>query len=175
MITDLLAAAAKAVQDSALSGWATTFLGEVPGAPPIVQTVHLLGITAVMGSIVLVDLRVLGLGLRSQPLSDLVRRVMPWLWWALPALALSGLVFVAARPARYFANPVFRIKFMLMVPALLLALLCHRTIARDPQAWESTPARRLIGKAVAAVSLLCWVGVVLAGRWIAYANYLFEE
>jgi hypothetical protein len=65
-------------------------LGNVPGFPPIVQTIHLLSISAVMGSIVLIDLRVLGLALPSQSPGELIRRLMPWTWCALPLLAVSG-------------------------------------------------------------------------------------
>jgi len=85
----------------------------------------LLSIAAVMGSIVLIDLKVLGLALPSQNTGELVRRLMPWTWWALPSLAVSGLVFVLARPASYFVNPVFRLKFTMLVPAVILAAILY--------------------------------------------------
>src|ERR671918_1144593 len=86
-------------------------LGNIPGFPPMVQTVHLLSIAAVMGSIVLINLRVLGLALPSQSAGELTRRLMPWTWWALPFLAISGLIFIFARPVRYLRNPVVAVKF----------------------------------------------------------------
>ena len=58
---------------------AVYLLSTVPGLPPIVQTVHLLGIAIVLGSVVLLDLRILGLALPSQDVQELTRRVMPWL------------------------------------------------------------------------------------------------
>jgi uncharacterized membrane protein SirB2 len=144
---------------------AVYLLSNVPGLPPIVQAVHLLGIAVIMSSVVLLDLRILGLALPSQDVSELTRRVMPFVWWTLPVMLLSGLPFVFARPQRYFTNPVFGLKFALLLPAVALAGLLHFNGARKPHSRGT--------KLIAAVSLLLWVGVVLAGRWIAYVDYLF--
>ena len=142
-------------------------LSNVPGLPPIVQTCHLLGIAVIMSSVVLLDLRILGLALPSQDVQELTRRVMPWVWWTLPVMLLSGSMFVFARPRRYFTNPIFGLKFALLVPAIALAAVLHFVSVRKPDSWST--------KVVAALSLLLWVGVVLAGRWIAYVDYLFPE
>lgn len=142
-------------------------LSNVPGLPPIVQTVHLLGIAVIMSSVVLLDLRILGLALPSQQVPELARRVMPWVWWTLPVMLLSGLPFVIARPQRYFTNPVFGVKFALLLPAVALAAALHVLTVRKPD-YRGT-------KLIAAISLLLWIGVVLAGRWIAYVDYLLPE
>ena len=146
---------------------AVYLLSNVPGLPPIVQTVHLLGIAVIMSSVVLLDLRILGVALPSQGVQELARRVMPWVWWALPIMLLSGLPFVFARPQRYFTNPVFGLKFALLLPSIALAALLHVVTVRKPD-YRGT-------KVIAAFSLLLWIGVVLAGRWIAYADYLLPE
>ena len=142
-------------------------LSNVPGLPPIVQTFHLLGIAVIMSSVVLLDLRILGLALPSQEVQELTRRVMPWVWWTLPVMLLSGSMFVFARPRRYFTNPIFGLKFALLLPAIALAAVLHFVSVRKPDASGT--------KVIAAVSLLLWVGVVLAGRWIAYVDYLLPE
>jgi cytochrome bd-type quinol oxidase subunit 2 len=142
-------------------------LSNVPGLPPIVQTFHLLGIAVIMSSVVLLDLRILGLALPSQDVQELTRRVMPWVWWTLPVMLLSGAMFVIARPRRYFTNPIFGLKFALLVPAIALAAVLHLVSVRKPDSLST--------KVLAAVSLSLWVGVVLAGRWIAYVDYLFPE
>jgi hypothetical protein len=174
-MTDTLIELSRAVAASSAGATALDLLGNVPGFPPLVQTVHLLGVAAVMGSIVLIDLRVLGLALPTQDSADLTRRLMPWLWWALPFLAASGLVFVFAQPHRYATNPIFGLKFALLVPALLLALVVHRAGARNAGFWDASPARRVAAAILALCSLALWIGVVMAGRWIAYADYLFPE
>ena len=142
-------------------------LSNVPGLPPIVQTVHLLGIAVIMSSVVLLDLRILGLALPSQDVAELTRRVMPWVWWTLPVMLLSGSMFVFARPRRYFTNPIFGLKFALLLPAIALAAVLQFVSIRKPD--------DLSTKVTAAVSLLLWSAVVLAGRWIAYVDYLFPE
>jgi hypothetical protein len=150
-----------------------TYLLEIRRFVPIVQTLHLLSVAAVMGSIVMIDLRVLRLALPSHRPQELVHRVMPWLWAALPVLLLSGLVQVFGRPTRYLTNPVFGLKFVMLLPAVALAGMFHWTTSRDDAFWERSVARRAAAKAVAACSLCLWVGVVMAGRWIAYWDYLF--
>jgi hypothetical protein len=137
-------------------------LSNVPGLPPIVQTVHLVGIALVMASVVVVSLRTLGLIAKAQSASVMQARLLPWLWVALVVMLLSGFVFVLARPARYLYNPVFGIKLALLTVAVVAAFALSRLDV------DSKAAR-----AVAACSLVLWTGVVLAGRWIAYADYLF--
>jgi uncharacterized membrane protein len=154
---------AAAVAASPLHTVALDLLRNVPGFPPIIQAVHLLAIAAVMGSVVLVDLKILGLALPGQDTGDVVRRLMPWTWWALPVLALSGLVFVFAQPHRYADNPIFKLKFTLLPAAIAVAVAVHRI--------DVTRHRRT-AKALAALSIALWVMVVLAGRWIAYVDYL---
>ena len=126
-----------------------------------------------MGSVVMVDLRLLGLAVPSQSVSEMIGRLMPWTWWALSLNLVTGLLFVVARPGRYFFNPVFGIKFALLVPAVVLAFVIHRLSIRKPGYWERSPVRLVSARVIAVVSLALWVGVVLSGRWIAYSDYLF--
>ena len=152
---------------------AVYLLGNVPGLPPIAQSLHILGIAVVMGSIVMVNLRFLGLAAPSQNVSDMINRLMPWTWCALAVNAVTGLLFVVARPNRYFYNPVVTWKFSCLVPAVLLAVVIYRMSKREPGYWERSAGRLLSARVMAAVSLVLWVGVVLAGRWIAYSDYLY--
>jgi hypothetical protein len=170
----MLMSVANAIAGSALQRGALALLSQIPGFPPVIQTVHILAICAIMGSVVLIDLRVLGLALPSQKTAELTKRLMPYTWWALPLLAISGGVFVFARPQRYAVNPVFMIKFLLMAPAIGLALAFHLATLKDGACWERSAPRRLTAKVIALVSLVLWIGVVMAGRWIAYADYLFS-
>lgn len=160
------------IDGSAVQQGSYFLLSQIRGFPPVIQTVHILGITAIMGSTVLLDLRLLGLALKSHRVSELIGRLMPWTWTALPFMFVSGIVFVLARPQRYAMNPVFRTKFLILLPAVLVTLAFHLVSLKDREFWERSPGRRAMGKAIGALSLLLWLGVVLAGRWIAYADYL---
>jgi hypothetical protein len=143
---------------------AVDWLRNVPGLPPIVQTLHLLSIAVLLGTSVLLSLRALGWAVPGQQPPEMARRLAPWTWGALPVLLLSGGMFVIARPQRYFTNPVFGLKIAFMLPALVLGALLYRAAQR-----EITGRTRLL----AGLNLIAWTGVVLAGRWIAYSEYLF--
>ena len=165
-------AVASFLTESQAREYAVYLLSNVPGLPPIAQAVHILGIAVVMGSIVMVNLRFLGLAVPSQNVSEMIRRLMPWTWYALASNAITGLLFVVARPNRYFYNPVVEWKFTMLVPAVLLALVVYRLNRREDGFWERSTGRRVSARVIAAASLVLWIGVVLAGRWIAYVEYL---
>ena len=164
---------ASAIAESQARELAVYLLGNVPGLPPIAQSVHILGICVVMASIVMVNLKFLGLAVPSQNVSEMIRRLMPWTWCALSLNAVTGLLFVLARPNRYFYNPVAGWKFSMLVPAVALMFIVHRLSMREAGYWELTSGRRISARIIAVVSLVLWTGVVLAGRWIAYSEYLF--
>ena len=165
-LADLLA-------DSQVQALAEYLLRTVPGLPPIAQSFHILGIRAVMASSVMINLRLLGLAVPSQNPSEMIRRLMPWTWGALVVNLISGSLFVFARPGRYFLEPIFGYKVMMLIPAFALVFVVHRLSLREDNYWESTGGRQLTAKVIAVVSLLLWVGIILAGRWIAYSEYLF--
>ncbi|MEC8950931.1 MAG: DUF6644 family protein [Pseudomonadota bacterium] len=148
-------------------------LGNIPGFPPIIQTVHILGIAVVMGSIVLLDLRVLGLAVPSQKIGEMTERVMPWLWWALASNFISGAFFLFGRPNRYFNNPVFGWKLSFLIPAILLALVFHVMCKTQTNYWEFNTRRIWTAKCIALMSLGLWIMVAMAGRWIAYSEYIY--
>ena len=172
-MSDFLREFAGTLQTSRLHDGMVYLLTNIPGFPPIIQTVHIAAIAVVMGSIVLISMRALGLAFPYQQAGEMARRLMPWMWWALPVLLISGLVFVLARPRRYFVNPVFGLKFALLLPAIICAWFLHRLVMREPDVENAELRQRILIRSVAALSLLLWLSVALAGRWIAYADYLF--
>ncbi len=150
-----------------LALWA---LSNIPGFPPIIQSVHILGIAVVMGSIVMLDLRILGLAVPSQQLPEMANRLLPWLWWALASNLVSGSFFVFARPLRYFNNPVFGWKAVFLLSAIAVTLLIHFWSRQPDFANHGRAAFKV--KAAALLSLGLWIMAAMAGRWIAYVEYL---
>ena len=144
---------ANALAESQARELSVYLLGNVPGLPPIVQSFHILGIAVVMASIVMVDLRFLGLAVPSQNIGEMVRRLMPWTWWALLLNAATGSVFVIARPLRYFYNPIFAWKLTFLLPAIALALIVYRLSLRDSGYWESSRGHRIAGRFIAGMSI----------------------
>src|SRR3954468_23905823 len=84
---------------------------------PLVQTIHILAIAAVMGSALMIVLRLSGVAWRDRPVAAVYRRFRPVIWWALPVLLATGAVMITGEPARSLANPVFQIKMLLLVSA----------------------------------------------------------
>ncbi|HJN96082.1 MAG: hypothetical protein CMQ15_09285 [Gammaproteobacteria bacterium] len=158
---------------SFLQAGALWALRNIPGFPPIIQTVHILGIAVVMGSVVLLDLRILGLAVPSQKISEMSRRVMPWFWWALASNFVSGSFFLFGRPNRYFNNPIFGWKLSFLIPAILLTLFFHLMSKAQTDYWELNSKRLWTARAIALLSLGLWIMVAMAGRWIAYSEYIY--
>ncbi|MDA1371128.1 MAG: hypothetical protein O2971_10250 [Proteobacteria bacterium] len=160
------------LSDSFLQAGALWALRNIPGFPPIIQTVHILGIAVVMGSVVMLDLRILGLAVPSQGISEMTKRVMPWLWWALASNFVSGAFFLFGRPVRYFNNPVFAWKLSFLLAAILLTLFFHLMSRTQMDYWELNAKRLWTARGVALASLGLWIMVAMAGRWIAYLEHL---
>ena len=165
---------AQTLAESPTREWMVYLLGNVPGLPPIAQSFHIMGIAAVVGSIVMVDLKFLGVALPNQNVSEMIRRLLPWTWYALAVNAATGLLFVLARPLRYFYNPVATFKFSCLLLAVGLAFAVYRMNRKQHGYWEHSAERLLAARIIAAVSLLLWIGVLLGGRWIAYSEYITD-
>src|SRR5580658_6996790 len=127
---------------------------------PTVQTIHILSISIVMSAAAMVDLRVLGVLSRGQSLAAVAYRFVPWIWWTL----------IVGEPGRSLRNPAFILKMSMLTATLVLTLLFQRGLRRNDRFWEDSPGRRIGGRLIAALSLLFWVGIVFAGRWIAYID-----
>jgi hypothetical protein len=136
---------------------------------PALDVIHTLGIILVAGTIMLVDLRLLGLGLRSVPVVELVARIVPATLAGFALMLVTGGLLFASEAVKMYHSPAFRIKLVLLALAGLNALIFHRTIYRDVANWDPgsiAPARaRLAGL----LSLVFWMAIIAAGRAIAYA------
>ncbi len=134
----------------------------------LIESAHVLGIALVAGTISIVDLRLLGLVLKKDEVSDVVAQVLPLTWAGFAVMAASGVLLFWSEAAKMYFNPAFRLKLVLLALAGLNPLVFHSTIYRGVAAWdsaESTPAR---SKAAAVLSLTLWCGIIVAGRAIAY-------
>jgi hypothetical protein len=135
---------------------------------PTVQTIHILSISIVISAAAMVDLRVLGVLSRGQPLAAVAHRFVPWIWWTLVVLLLSGSTLIVAEPGRSLRNPAFILKMSMLAAVLALTLLFQRGLRHHDRFWESSSGRRIGARLIAAASLVFWIGIVFAGRWIAY-------
>jgi hypothetical protein len=135
---------------------------------PAVQTVHILAIAAVMGSVLMINLRVIGAVGRDQPLLRFSERFLPVIWWVLPILLATGIIMIVGEPVRSLESPVFQLKMCLLIAAIIVTLGYQIPLRKDPSFWDRTTGRRGVSLVIALLSLALWVGIVFAGRWIAY-------
>jgi hypothetical protein len=137
---------------------------------PAVQSLHILLIAVVMGSVAMLNRRLLGWGGNDQSVAEVADRFFPWIWGALPGLALTGAVLIIAEPARELTNPVFAVKLSLLLVVVVISAGVRRRLRRNRRAWERADrvGTTITAKVAGGVSLLLWVGIVVAGRWIAY-------
>jgi hypothetical protein len=135
---------------------------------PTVQTVHILAIAAVMTSALMIDLRLIGVVNRDQPFARVCERFLPFVWWPLLVLLVTGVIMIVGEPARSLKNPVFQLKVALIIVAVVVTLVVQASLRRQPTFGDLANAGRGAPLAIAILSILVWAGIVCAGRWIAY-------
>jgi hypothetical protein len=135
---------------------------------PLCESIHVITSTFVLGSILMVDLRLLGLAARHHPVSRIVREVIPWTITAFVISAISGGCMFMTQSSRYMNNRAFQVKLVLLALAVVNMAIFHRWTARGIGRWDTAavtvPAARVAG----GCSLLLWVAVMLAGRWVGH-------
>jgi hypothetical protein len=137
---------------------------------PLVQTIHILAISAVITAVMLVHLRNFGMAMRSQSKSALAQRFLPLIWYSVCVLFVTGVILIVGEPKRELPNPVFQLKMLLLVVALALTAIFQQPLRADPLYWDQSAAHRTGALMISLVSLALWTGIIFAGRWIAYYN-----
>jgi hypothetical protein len=134
---------------------------------PTLQSAHILSIAVIAGSALVSDLRLAGVLAADVPPSAIVRRYLPWMWWALVVLLLTGSLLIVAEPGRTLGNSIFWIKMGLVAFAFSLTLAFRRPLLDPGFALDQARWRAMV-KPAAWLSLTIWVAVIFCGRWIAY-------
>lgn len=158
-----------------LSEWlastpASNFISGHAWITPAVQSLHILCIAGLMGAALMINLRLLDVAGLDQSIAAVNQRHGGWVRMAALGLLLSGALLVIGEPARELLNMLFLVKMALVMVALALVWLLQHRLQRDVHAWDGTPARRSAARWLAGGSLLLWVAIISAGRWIAYIN-----
>ena len=138
---------------------------------PLTQTVHILCIALLLSSAAMLDLRLFGMAGRSDTMAGTAKRLLPWIWWTLPVLLITGMILTIAEPSRELENPTFLKKMILIVVAIVVTGGLQMVLKRDPAFWEASPARARWAKVLAVCSLALFVAIVFAGRLIAYTDH----
>lgn len=134
---------------------------------PIIESVHVLGLTLFLGLLLLWDTRLLGFVLRRVPVSALWRQLSPWIAFGAIIITISGTLLFWSDPVKFYGNIFFRVKVVALVLAAANALAYHLGIERRLVEWDTATTPRA-AKIAGATSIAVWTVVVVVGRLIAY-------
>jgi len=135
---------------------------------PLIESVHVVSICLVVVSILVVDLRLLGLASLDRSVSRVTRGILPLTWFAFAvAVASGGLMFIS-NATKYLENGYFIAKMLLIGMAGLNMVMFHAIGARSQPQWENETRPPLPARLAGGLSILLWISVVACGRWIGF-------
>jgi len=136
---------------------------------PLIESVHVIALALVVGSIAIVDLRLLGLASKDRLVSQLSEELLPFTWSAFGVAAVSGFLLFMSNAVGYIENYLFRTKLLLLVLAAANMGVFHFLTYRTVSQWDREVAALPTGAKVAGgLSLLIWLSIIVVGRWIGF-------
>ena len=131
----------------------------------VIESVHLLALAVIGGAVLMLDLRLLGLGLRDQPIARVARDAQPWLVGSLIVMLVSGALLFSSEPIKCYHSTPFWVKMTSLALAMIFAFTVRRRVALAHEG----RVKPIWLKLVAVVSLMLWFGVGAGGRWIGFS------
>jgi len=135
---------------------------------PAIETVHLLGMAVLVGTITVLDLRLLGWAMPQKRVSDVTARLLPWAWLGFGVQVVTGTLLFSSEAVKIYGNPAFRLKMLLLLLAGIQALIFQTVVSRKLPAWDDRPSLPVMAKVMGVISILLWVAIVTAGRFIGF-------
>jgi len=132
---------------------------------PVIEAIHLLGLGVIGGAVLVVDMRLLGLGLKRQSAAELTRNAQPWLVGSLVLMIITGGLLFLSEAIKCYYHDAFWFK----MSCLFLAIVFTFTLQRKLTMSDETRVSPVWSKVVAIVSVLLWAGVGIGGRWIGFS------
>ena len=133
------------------------------------EVVHVFAVSMVIGTIMIVDLRLLGLASTKRPFAELSRQVLPFTWAAFVLAVIAGSFLFISRATEYFVNTAFWIKMSLIVLAGINMMIFEFITVRGVQKWNLDPTPPPPARLAGGISIACWVLVLVFGRLIAFS------
>jgi hypothetical protein len=145
-----------------------TSLRESALAYPIIMSLHLSSIAVFGGLILMTDLRLLGLAMPSMSISDMIAQTRIWKRIGFVVMVTCGVLLAGAKLDKYYDNPYFQLKLLLLLLVGVHALVFRRSVYGKASDLDRAPSIPAIAKTAACLSLVLWIGILSFGRWIAY-------
>jgi hypothetical protein len=137
---------------------------------PMIESTHVIGLALVFGTIAIIDLRLLGIASARRSFQRMASDILKWTWGAFALTALTGSLMFITNASVYYHNVFFRTKMLLLVLTGINLLFFELTAGRTIHAWDQAPSAPRAGKAVAALSLAMWIGIICMGRLIGFTT-----
>jgi hypothetical protein len=141
-------------------------IGTSTWAFAVIESIHLLALSVIGGSVLIVDLRLLGYGIKTQTLEQVARDAQRWFVWSWAVMIVTGLLLFWSEPQKLYYSTPFMVKMICLLLGTIFALTVRRTVAFAGEGRVSP----IVMKLVAVVSLALWFGVGAGGRWIGFSG-----
>jgi hypothetical protein len=135
---------------------------------PWIESVHVLAVTIVIGTIGIIELRLIGLSSLNRPVSRVLRDTLPCTWAAFAVALVSGFLLFASNAPTYAHNTFFLSKLVLLFLAGLNAFGFHAVVERSIARWDSASRTPLPARLSGVFSVVMWIGIVICGRWVGF-------
>jgi hypothetical protein len=152
----------KRVEDTGVAA----FVRENPFAFPTLEAIHVVSIMLVVGSIAMLDLRLLGVSSRNLSVTKLSDEVLPWTWASFVVSVISGVLLGAGQAGAYATNLQFQMKMVLMALAGINLAIFHFFTWRTVERWNNAVPAPAAARIAGMFSLIFWIGVVVCGRCV---------
>ena len=137
---------------------------------PAIETVHVIAIALVVGSIAVLDLRLLDRSWRIRAVTELTLDVLPWTWSSFSIAVATGFLMFTSAATKYAHDIPFRLKMVLLVLAGVNMIVFHRFTYRTVVSWDQDTPTPRAAKIAGGLSLLFWIGIVACGRWVGFTT-----
>jgi hypothetical protein len=135
---------------------------------PLLESIHVIAIAFVFGTVVFVDLRLLGLASRNVSVTRMSNDLLPWTWGAFVLAAITGLLLLSSTAIRYYENTPLRFKFLFMAMAGINMLIFHFITYKGVKRWDNDEVPPAAARTAGGLSVLLWLLVIFFGRWIGF-------
>lgn len=145
------------------------FMSQNEIAFPVAESIHVIGVALVFGTISIVDLRLLGVLRGGSSVKEITKDLLPWTWIGFALAVLTGLLMFSSNAPSYWANTPFKLKMVALALAGINMVIFELITARSMGRWDNDGiARPNSVRAAGLLSLTFWIGVVVLGRWIGF-------
>ena len=144
--------------------WVGTFIADSRWLFPAIEAVHIVALCLMFGAILMLNLRLLGVGFKNKPVAQLARELAPWVLCSLLIILASGLMLFASEAMKAYTSVPFQIKMLFLFAAIIF----HYTIYKHVTKTDDSKISHIWTKLAAIISIVLWLGVGIGGRGIGF-------